>query len=312
MRLSGMQRLGIAISILWALGATIYQRNADIEAADGFAEFAYKVCVKTSEPFGHRDEIARCEKERKDHMDVWLKGSWSNVAFLALAPIPLGWLAGLILVNVGRAQVIGFRAVLPWRTLSFPKKAAVIFCVLTTAAAILLGITVIMNLYVDTKVPVSLGLRATVIRTGDDLISAEGTWTRSGLTQGAGLGYPLQTSRIDCYRSARRCSEARAIVSGNTLMTELVEYEVESWSTTTVVFKNEALCAIEVFTIDLKTESVNGVGHLINKDGEYCKRFAIKEENWSYRLSDGFKVYWEHRQKARPLPLRLVQTFFGN
>jgi hypothetical protein len=32
----------------------------------------------------------------------------------------------------------------------------------------------------------------------------------------------------------------------------------------------------------------------------------------NHRLSDGFKVDWEQRQKARPLLLRLIQTFFGN
>ena len=51
---------------------------------------------------------------------------------------------------------------------------------------------------------------------------------------------------------------------------------------------------------------------MTNNDGEFCKRFGNgDEDHWRYRLSDGFKVYWEERQKARPLVLRLIQTLFG-
>ena len=311
MRLNGWQRVGIALSIMWVLGAAIYQRNADVEHAEDFAKFAYKVCID-SKSLAHDNDLASCEQEREKHLGVWLKGSWGNVALMALVPVPLGWLAAFILVYFGRAQVIGFRAVVPWATLTVPKKAFVAFSVLASLAVVLFGITVVLNLYVDTHVPVTLGLRAMVMKTGDDLVTAEGTWTRSGLTEDSAMGYPLQTSRIECYRQKRRCTEARAYVSGHVLMSELVEYDVESWSPTTIVLRNDAPCATEVFTIDLNTKPVNGAVHLINKDGEFCKRYAGKEESWNYRLSDGFTVYWEQWQKARPLPLRLIHTLFGN
>jgi hypothetical protein len=44
MQLTRLQRLGIILSIIWALGAGIHTRNADVERADNFAKFAYKVC----------------------------------------------------------------------------------------------------------------------------------------------------------------------------------------------------------------------------------------------------------------------------
>ena len=47
-------------------------------------------------------------------------------------------------------------------------------------------------------------------------------------------------------------------------------------------------------------------------DNEYCKIYGDTEKSWSYQLSSGFKVYWEQKQKARPLPLRLIQTLFGD
>lgn len=311
MRLNGWQQLGIVLSIIWALGATIHQRNADVERAEDFAKYAHRVCLD-SKSSAHNNDLPSCEQEREKNLQVWLDGSWANVAFIALVPIPLGWLAAFILINVSRASNIGFRAVVPWATLSLPKRAFVIFCALASSVVVLFCILAVLNLYVDTQVPVTLGLRASVVKTGEDIVTAEGTWMRSGLTEGSAMGFPLQTSLIECNRQERRCSEARASVSGNLLTSELVEYDIESWSTTTIVFRNDALCATEVFTIDLNTEAVSGAGHQINKDGEFCKRYAGQEENWSYRLSDGFKVYWEQRQKARPLPLRLIQTLFGN
>ena len=84
------------------------------------------------------------------------------------------------------------------------------------------------------------------------------------------------------------------------------------WMAAAIVLRLDAPCATEVFTIDLNTKSVSGAGHSINKDGADGKIYGGKEESWSYQLSNGFNVYWEQRKKARPLPLRLIQTVFGN
>jgi hypothetical protein len=69
--------LGIVLSIIWAVGAGIYTRNADVECADDFAKFAYKVCSdsksldhdsdlsklqsRTRAAFGDMDEGERCK-----------------------------------------------------------------------------------------------------------------------------------------------------------------------------------------------------------------------------------------------------------
>jgi hypothetical protein len=241
-----------------------------------------------------------------------MQGSDANVAIAALAPIPFGWLAALILLYVGRAQIIGFRAVVPWASLSGPKKAFVTFCVMASGAAALLGLTVVMNLYVNTQVGVGLAPGVTVIKSGDNLVMVKGTWTRSGLSKGSSVANPVQTSRIMCNKEEFRCTEARASVSGNLLLSDVVEYDVESWTAASIVLRNDALCATEVFTIDLNTEAVSGAGHSINKDNTFCKMYGGNEENWSYQLVDGFKIYWEQIQKARPLPLRLIHTLFGN
>jgi hypothetical protein len=311
MRLSRWHRVGIVLSIIWAVGAGIYTRNADVEAADHFSNFAYKVC-SDRKAIEHSSDLSNCSQERERNLATWMKGDKANVAFAALVPIPLGWLGGFILLYISRVQVAGFRAVVPWSALNWPKKVFVVLCAFTGLAVILLGVIEVLNLYVDTQVPVALSPFKDVIKTGDNLVTVEGTWTRSGATAGSSMGYPLQTSKIVCSKEELRCIEGRAVVSGNVLTSDVVEYDVESWTASAIVLRLDGLCATEVYTIDLNTESVSGAGHSINKDSEYCKLYGGNEEKWSYQLSNGFTVYWERRQKARPLPLRIVQTFFGN
>jgi hypothetical protein len=310
-RLNGWQRIGIAISIIWAFGAGIYTHTADVERANNFASYAYKICSYSKE-VAHQTDLSSCDQERKSNLATWMAGSNTNAAFTALAPIPVGWLAAFILLCVGRAQIIGFRTAMSWATITWPKRLFVVFCAMISLSAVLFGTLTVLNLYVDTQVPVALGLRALVIKTGEDFVTAEGTWTRSGETLGSSIGFPLQTSRIQCNRQERRCTEARASVSGNTLVSELILYDVESWTPNSIVFRYDAPCATEVFTIDLNTEAVSGAGHTINEDAAFCKMRADNEHRWNYLLSDGFDVYWKQRQKARPLLLRLIQTLFGN
>src|ERR1035437_2151475 len=129
MRLNRWLQIGIALSIVWVVGAAIHQRNADVERADDFVKWSYGVC-SDGKALAHDTNLASCETERVKNSVVWMEGSWGNVALISLAPIPLGWLAAFILFYVGRAQVIGFCAVVPWATLTWPKKAFVAFCVL--------------------------------------------------------------------------------------------------------------------------------------------------------------------------------------
>lgn len=166
-----------------------------------------------------------------------------------------------------------------------------------------------MNLYVDTQVPVALS-GAMVTKSGD-LVTAEGTWVRTDLIDGT-IANPLQTSRIECNKQENRCTEAKASVSGTLLSADLVEYEVESWTAASIVFRNDALCATEVFTIDLNTDAVSGAGRSINEDTRFCKMYSGTKRPWHYRLSNGFEVYWGQRKQARPLPLRLIQSIFDN
>jgi hypothetical protein len=128
------------------------------------------------------------------------------------------------------------------------------------------------------------------------------------------MGEPLQTSTIDCNRTENRCTEAKASLAGNVLTSEVVEHDVQSWTSEAIVLKDTFPCAEEIYTIDLNTKAVSGAGHRINSDTSLCllSPAAAGETDWGYRLENGFPVYWDLRKKARPWPLRVIQSLFGN
>jgi hypothetical protein len=312
MRLNKLQRLGIILSVLWALGMGIHTHNSDVDAANNFAKHAYKVCTD-SKSLEHNNDLSSCAQEREKNLATWLKGDVGNTAFAALAPIPFFWLFAFILLYIGCIQIVGFQSVVQWRNLNKPKKAIVLFCSAATAIAVLFELMVIMNLYVDTEVPVALATRPKIIKLeNQQIVVAEGTWVRSGDTPGSAVAYPLQTSKIQCSKLENRCIETQAYVSGNLLETDMVTYDIQSWTADSIVFVNDSFCSLEIYSIDFNTEAVTGAGHPTHQDTPLCKLYPSGEKKWSYELSDGFKVYWEQRQKARPFLLRLIQSLFGN
>jgi hypothetical protein len=311
-RLSGWQRAGIVLSILWAIGAGRYAHNSDLEGAKNFANLAYKNCTN-QKLLAHDNDLSSCEQQREANIAKWLKDGKSNanIAFLALAPIPFGWLAGFIFLYIVRAQVAGFKAVVPWATLSRWKKLLVVFCAFASLAAILLCVMTVLNLYVDTKVPVALSTFKDVTKVGDDYVTAEGTWTRTDLTDDT-IANPLQTSKIECMKQEGKCVEAKAYVTGNLLVPDIERYDIRSWTGDSVVFVDEGDCSVTVYTIDLNTQTVSGAGHLTNQDTIPCKMNFKSKDNWSLLLTNGFNVYWEQRKNARSVLLRLIQAAFGN
>src|ERR1700733_5955118 len=171
----------IALSLIWAIGAGIHTHNADVERAENFAKFAYNTCTYGKE-VSHDTDVSSCDAERAKNLKTWMSGSNANVAIASLAPIPFAWLAGFILLYIGRAQLIGFRAAVPWATLTRKGKLFVVFCAFVIVSSLLFGIVMLLNLYVDTKVRVTPSPFVDVIKTGENLVTVEGTWTRTDLT----------------------------------------------------------------------------------------------------------------------------------
>jgi hypothetical protein len=95
MRLKGWQRIGIVASVIWAIGAPIYMDSAAERDADEKYGWVYGSCrdVPSNDP----EQCAQRASRAYDSVPRYHFTS-ANGAFVALAPIPLGWLLAYALV----------------------------------------------------------------------------------------------------------------------------------------------------------------------------------------------------------------------
>jgi hypothetical protein len=312
MRLGRWQRIGVVLSFVWIICASVYSHRVDVNHAESFAKWAYHICTQ-SKAMENNNDLSSCIAERDKNLKVWMEGSTGNMVFTALVPIPLFWLSAFVLVYLYRIQVVGFRAVVQWKSLTRAKKAGVVLCGGFVAICVLLGIGEILELYVDTKVPVSLSPVGPEVYSSLDgsSVNVQGTWTRGGMTPGSVIAYPLQTSYIECNKESRQCTESRAYVVDNLLATELVRYDIKSWTDTLITFGNESYCSSEQFRINLASKTVDGEGHSLHDEAAECNFSEFHERNWTFQLANGFDVYWNERKQARPTLLWLFQALLG-
>jgi hypothetical protein len=112
-----LTRVGVVLSVLWALSAGWYQRSADMERAAGpgsLLQISYDWCLRGNDAISQRDlELGLNQyvgqqdcanyitPERvANAYEVW--APWPNTLFTSLAPIPFFWLAGWILIRTAR------------------------------------------------------------------------------------------------------------------------------------------------------------------------------------------------------------------
>lgn len=106
MRLNGWQRIGAVLSVLWALGAAIYERNEQVKSAETLYQSQASNCFA-----GQADSSKECldKVSLQGLMDA--TAYWPDVAFYAFGPVIAGWLVALIALRVFR-----------WISAGFPKK----------------------------------------------------------------------------------------------------------------------------------------------------------------------------------------------
>lgn len=97
MRLNRWQRIGVVISVVWALSAAWYMRNSELEAAHNFFDFAYRVCMETQ-----ATTLKNCLDQATHDSAVWFIPNWGDIAFGALSPIPLFWFISFVFIRVFR------------------------------------------------------------------------------------------------------------------------------------------------------------------------------------------------------------------
>ena len=225
---------------------------------------------------------------------------------------------GFIVLVVARCFVVGSKEVINISALTKFKKLFAYFCIAFSGMTVFVVSVVLMNIYVDMKVPVSLGFKSSV-SVLDDYVTAEGTWTSSNLFEnGSNIYLPQQTSKIVCNRDIKQCIESRAMIStsGNTpsLITEVIQYDIASWGKFAIVYFKSNLCFDEIYTIDLNSKTVNGTEkyspNVPNKS--YCKPPDKNYKEVVYKLDDGYSVYSKLRREASPYLLKIVYSLFGN
>ena len=302
------QKIGIALSILWIVFTWVNETNKTEKAANDFANFSYKTCLETKNISHHED----CQIEKQENLLIFLDSKYLNAGAASFLPIPFAWLLVFIFYYYFKSTFIGYKQIVVWKKLSPFHKIFTVFCLSSFGLVILFSILVALNSYVDSEVPVSLPPFVDVhkyVYGNEVIVDAAGTWTGSGIP--FFMDSILSHSEIKCSKSKQTCLEAKAYLSGESLESKLIEYPVIRWTDISVLFKNEMPCYEELFTIDLITKKVSGIGKtLAGKEG--CLASSSSDKNWDYQLSDGFKVYREERQKARPWLMRVIESFFGS
>lgn len=123
-------------------------------------------------------------------------------------------------------------------------------------------------------------------------VSAEGSFTIDNDRP----AFPIQTTKIRCYRDEKSCTAAKAeIAFGKTLNLELSTHDISLWNDTTVLFREDALCVQYIYTIDRANKRVVGTRtKKPNVNG--CEIFENKPLTLS--LVNGFDVWWRLNQEA--------------
>ena len=313
MRLSKAQRIGIVLSILWAVGMGIYTHDDTVDRANKSAEWAAGMCQdgKNLNP----NNPDNCDVKRAEMFKAGMEGDLGNSLVVAFGPLPFFWMVGFVLYYLWKIQVVGYRVIVQWSTLNRKKRAWVVWCFVFSFLVLLSCLISYLILIQDSRVPVSLGMGMNVFPEGSDYVYVEGTWTRPDLTNDS-IAFPLQKSKIVCRKETGHCDEAKAYVFNGLLAVDTESYDIVSWTPAAIHMRNEKMCAIEEFTIDIATKTVSGYGHQINKNDPSCRvTWGIKSkdpEEWQYQMVDGYKVWTEQHKNARPYLLRLIQSFFGN
>jgi hypothetical protein len=92
-QLNGWQRIGIVLSMLWAVAGGLWGNHIAIKEGSAIPIAHYKWCI--SQPDYDDDE---CSSTFDEEYAVGVRGHWAFAAMAGLVPIPVAWLLVYILV----------------------------------------------------------------------------------------------------------------------------------------------------------------------------------------------------------------------
>ena len=101
MRLNSWQRLGIVLSVVWAVGGGWYARSVHIETAQKVMDLNYQACAELKSQKNDFN-FGPCMENATKSYQIQMQGSLGDEALLGLAPIPFAWLLVYALIGGGR------------------------------------------------------------------------------------------------------------------------------------------------------------------------------------------------------------------
>ncbi len=149
--------------------------------------------------------------------------------------------------------------------------------------------------------PVGLPSLSVYVDMWNDFASAQGTWVISNEKQ----AFPLQTTKITCYRESNSCIETTAVIMlGKSLTLDSNFIGVERWDNFEIVTKPyDYLCTRYVIRINKAQKTVTAIRSTLNSK-EVCEGVEGKEMHLT--LSDGFKVWWELEETRRAVMKKVL------
>lgn len=121
----------------------------------------------------------------------------------------------------------------------------------------------------------------------------EGTWT----VRGEEHAFPFNTSRFECWRERRTCTEAASHVSEGsgltTLGVHMNNYDVVKWTGEEVQIEISHLCVTNTVFINTRTEDVT----MMRRPKSACPTGGARLENKLFVLTDGSEYSRELERK---------------
>ncbi len=138
-------------------------------------------------------------------------------------------------------------------------------------------------------------------------VSGKGTW----ILANEKMGWPEQTTQLECRRDQRICTEATAILSrtggSKSLSVQTSVYEIERWDDHEIVTKPKESgfgCVRYTLRINRVQKSVTGIRITISTKGP-CESMVAKEMYMT--LSDGLKVYLDLYRNSKKTMSELMR-----
>jgi hypothetical protein len=102
MRTSVWIRFCIVLSVAWAVGAGLYQNTVALRQSDSLYEFSYSVCEQ-NKTVRLNPKNVDCSLKAKEETRPFRRSRLWHVLIVAFAPLPIFWLA-ILIVRVFRRR----------------------------------------------------------------------------------------------------------------------------------------------------------------------------------------------------------------